>query len=135
MKKGIKADLVAPCGMNCDLCIAYQRTHDRCLGCNIGCNKRLSANCPIVNCIIRKGECCNCRIYPCYRLKQLDKRYRMYYNYSIIKNLDFIKEHGVLKFIAVQSEDWRCENCGELMCVQTKKCLKCKTLRNKINRI
>ena len=95
--------LIAPCGMNCSLCIAYQfRKNDinkkgfhkkYCSGCiprGENCTHMRDA-CQLLS----KGSirfCYECSNYPCKRLKALDKRYLTKYHMSMIENLDYIKE-------------------------------------------
>jgi hypothetical protein len=99
MKK-TDSSLISPCGMNCSLCLGYQREKNHCKGCrnenNIKYKTKGSNNCVIKGCKLLKdtksGFCYECTKYPCTRLKQLDKRYRTKYNMSMIDNLEYIKE-------------------------------------------
>lgn len=128
---------IAPCGMNCSLCLAYQRdvnsknsTCSGCLGSNLN-KPSYCVRCPIKLCRERKPKknkyCFSCKIYPCARLKRLDKRYRTRYNMSMIENLDTIREKGIREFTKVQKEKWTCPECGSLICVHRAICLKCDT--------
>lgn len=127
----IAAALIAPCGMNCALCMAYQRKKDRCSGCNLDdTNKPKSCiRCIIVNCELRKqtasGFCYECPKYPCARMKQLDKRYRTKYHMSMRENLEFIKSNGLDAFVQYETKRWQCRNCGQLASVHRTKCLYC----------
>ena len=67
----------------------------------------------------------DCTIYPCKRLKQLDKRYRNKYHMSMIENLNFIQKQGIRKFITWQKEKWTCKKCQHLLCVHKPGCLHC----------
>lgn len=86
--------LIAPCGMNCNICYAHVRDKDRCTGCreNAASIFKYCAKCIIRNCeYFESGEerfCFSCPNYPCTRLKQLDKRYRNKYHMSMIENLE-----------------------------------------------
>ena len=123
--------LIAPCGMNCDFCMAYLRKHRKCPGCHgEDTNKSVSAvKCIIRNCemikISRSGFCYECIKYPCKRLKQLDKRYRTKYSMSMIENLESIKGIGLSAFIANEKERWRCRKCGGVVCVHRGYCFSC----------
>ncbi len=123
--------LIAPCGMNCALCMAYQRMKDRCSGCNLGGKNKpgYCIRCFIVNCELRKqtesGFCYECPKYPCARMKQLDKRYRTQYRMSMLENLEYIRANGLKKFIEYESGRWRCQNCGRLVSVHRTYCLHC----------
>ncbi len=120
---------IAPCGMVCSLCHAYQRSKNTCGGCKSGvnifdyCNKCIIRNCPNIN--KTSAYCFYCTDFPCKRLKALDSRYRKKYNMSFIENLNTIKERGVNAFIAATENRWKCESCGGLICIHKKQCLKC----------
>ncbi|MDD2376488.1 MAG: DUF3795 domain-containing protein [Clostridia bacterium] len=123
--------MIAPCGMNCALCLAYQRDKKRCMGCNsndINMPKSCQ-NCIIKNCDKKKSinlkQCYECDDYPCKRLKQLDKRYKSKYNMSMIENLNNIKNIGIKEFLKNEDKRWKCRKCGGLICVHRNKCLKC----------
>lgn len=129
-------DMVAYCGMNCSLCVSYQaglydinsQGFNRwyCLGCiPIGKHCTFLKN----HCVhITKGEyrfCFECVDFPCKRLIDLDKRYRLRYHMSMIDNLQFIKEKGIELFIEDQIKQWSCDKCGELICCHINTCISC----------
>ncbi|WP_409228716.1 DUF3795 domain-containing protein [Gudongella sp. SC589] len=141
----IEEDLVAPCGMNCSLCISYQfgkndlnkkgfhRTY--CPGC-IPRGK----NCTYMKSTcdkLGKGKvrfCFECDDFPCKRLKILDKRYRTKYHMSMIENLNYIKENGLEAFLREEELKWRCSQCGGTVCCHNGLCLNCNIntlIRNK----
>jgi hypothetical protein len=125
-------DLIAPCGINCGTCSAYLREKkNRCHGCrhaelNIPTTR---LNCSIKNCEhLQKTEsklCCDCLMYPCARLKHIDKRYRIRYKTCLIKNLDTIRETGMVSFLENEVTKWSCPNCGSILSVHKDHCLKC----------
>lgn len=117
--KGIKASLIAPCGMNCALCIAYIREKNQCPGCRTS-GKDFHAKCIIKNCKMGLRFCSSrCKLYPCKRLKSLDKRYRTRYGMSMIENLENIKKNGTRKFIKQEKKKWM--KTGKVFCVHRKK--------------
>ena len=137
--------LIAPCGMNCSLCIAYQaKLYDlnkqgfrrkNCPGClprGENCT-HMRNHCDLVG----KGHvrfCFECGDFPCKRLKNLDKRYRTKYHLSMIENLNCIKEQGMETYLAKEKTRWRCPECGENICCHNGLCLNCdleKLLRNR----
>lgn len=127
-------DLIAPCGMNCGLCIGHLREKKPCGGCFAKNDKNKPKNCrscSIVNCESLKktasGFCYECPSFPCNRLKNLDKRYRTNYGMSMLKNLDFIDKYGLDKFLLNEEKRWTCKTCGQGLCVHRKYCLNCKT--------
>lgn len=124
-------ELIAPCGMNCSLCLAYLRPKNKCPGCRL-LNDEIKRSC--VNCTIRKCEylsrtsskfCYECEKYPCRRLKQLDARYRKNTKMSMIDNLNYIKMNNLNKLIRQEIKRWKCPTCHEMICVHRDKCLKC----------
>jgi len=52
---------------------------------------------------------------------------------SFIDNLNFIKEHGIDKFLTKQREDWKCPDCDEVICCHNGICFNCslEELKNK----
>ena len=127
----LQPENIAPCGMNCALCMAFQRANKRCPGC-----RQEDPNMPqyCKTCIIRSCPtirdntshlCYECDIMPCKRLKQLDARYRKKYEMSMISNLLNIKEDGIDSFLVNQAKKYTCSKCGDLMCVHRSRCLTC----------
>jgi hypothetical protein len=127
------SSLTAPCGMNCALCLGYQRKKNTCPGCRYGaksdssfCRKCVIRNCETVQ-TSASGFCFECEKYPCTRLKNLDKRYRTKYGMSMLENLNDINAAGMNAFIKNQIQRWTCPACGGLLCVHRNVCLKCGT--------
>ncbi len=132
--KGMKPELIAPCGMNCRLCMAYQRVKKPCDGCRGSdvlkpsyCLNCVMRNCPEIK-NSKTGLCHECSQFPCKRLKQLDKRYRTKYGMSMIENLQFIKAEGMDAFLLKQEKQWTCKACGAILSVHRDFCLCCKAL-------
>jgi hypothetical protein len=135
----MRAELIAPCGMNCRLCYAYQREKKKCSGCRNesdikyktkGCTSCIIKNCPTIK-NNDSGFCYECDKFPCQRLKQLDKRYRTKYHMSMLENLEAIKEYGLDAFLQQEEKRWTCSECGSLVSVHKEACLKCKTAYKK----
>lgn len=127
---GFIPELVAPCGINCRVCYAFLRTKNKCPGCRIDGLKPMYCNrCIIAQCSILKetesGFCGDCAVYPCKRLKQIDKRYRLKYDTSLIGNLEAIRNIGITAFLDSDKERWRCKTCGGIICIHSSKCIKC----------
>lgn len=127
--KYISAKLIAPCGMNCNLCSARLREEKhivKCPGCRAADKEkpRSCVSCVIKNCaIIKKNDWkyCSpqCPQFPCRRLRNLDKRYRTKYGLSMIANLNTIADQGIRKFVAGEEKKW-VKN-GQVFCVHNKK--------------
>jgi hypothetical protein len=123
--------LIAPCGMNCGICLGYLRNKRKCPGCRGDDAQKMASctRCVIKNCETLKsnksGFCYECAIIPCLRLRQLDKRYRTKYKMSMLENLSQIKETGLNVFIENERERWKCPQCGGVICVHSGYCLVC----------
>ena len=124
MKKTIPVELIAPCGMNCNLCLGYLREKNKCPGCNSIDNKNsYHVSCMIRNCQIlqqNNWKYCSskCDKFPCTRLKNLDKRYRTKYGMSMIENLNHIDEQGIEEFLRQEEKRWIKED--KIFCVHRK---------------
>lgn len=131
--KVITSKLIAPCGMNCGICMAYLRDKKQCPGCK-GPDTNKSKSC--VQCIIKNCEiikekkfCFRCDKYPCFKLKNLDKRYRTKYKMSMIENLENIKKLGISEFVKNERIRWACSECGGTICVHKGYCIDCGAIR------
>jgi GNAT superfamily N-acetyltransferase len=137
--------LIAPCGMNCGLCIAYQaQKYDLdkqgfrrkyCPGClprGKNCLHMKDACDKMGKGLIR--FCYECIEFPCKRLKALDKRYRTKYHMSMIKNLITISEEGMKAFLESEEAKWRCSECGAAVCCHNGLCMHCNLDKLRLNR-
>jgi hypothetical protein len=131
-----KAELIAPCGMNCGICSGYLAgTRDvKARGIKIpyctGCRPRgkkcafLKKRCDLL--LNGKVQYCHeCRSFPCERLQGLDTRYQTLFRMSMIENLESIKENGIAQFLRQQSERWKCQKCGGVICCHNGVCFDC----------
>ncbi len=132
----MKTSLIAPCGMNCAICLGFLREKNKCPGCrkmdayksSFG-RKCIIRSCQILNKNKMKFCCDKCEKYPCQRLKNLDKRYRTKYEMSMIENLENIEKNGIRKFVKNEKKKWKCSKCGNILCVHRKFCLNCRKER------
>jgi hypothetical protein len=124
-------DLIAPCGMNCGICMAYLRVKNKCPGCRVNyINEPITrARCKIKNCAAFQKDkpryCFECDEFPCRNLKHLDKRYRTRYSMSMIENLENIRELGIRRFVKNEKVRWACSECGGTICVHKGYCYTC----------
>ena len=115
-------ELIAPCGINCGICRAFLRPKNKCAGCRqiVDVSQKARFNCVIRNCAQRAGPFCDsCPVFPCERIKHLDKRYQLRYAMSEIANLTLIHEQGINSFIDSETEKWIEDGC--VRCVHDKK--------------
>ena len=128
----MEKEMIAPCGMNCGICKFHYREKNTCVGC-----RELQKKAPETrfHCIVRECEilkdrkwifCSDkCEKYPCKRLKALDKRYSTKYHMSMLENLEYIKSHGVEKFLEKEENKWTCPECGRVVTCHGGMCLSC----------
>ena len=122
---------MAPCGLNCALCLGFQREKNRCGGClSETVRPGVCARCVIKFCPEKNGvntRICGtwCAKYPCARLKHLDLRYRTKYGESCLENITLIEASGIEALIVRDSEKWKCPVCGELLCCHKPNCIHC----------
>ncbi len=129
-------NMIAPCGMNCSICLKQFRSPSTCGGCNNDKQNQpqYCSSCIIKNCRKRLDNnykyCFQCNTFPCTRLKQLDKRYRTKYGMSMIENLCSIKDDGIRNYIKNEKTRWACSKCGSILCVHREHCPGCGIKRN-----
>ncbi len=132
-------ELIAPCGMNCRICLGYfgytssgKRRKMRCIGCTPS-----GKSCAFLKKYCKKltkkevDYCYECSEFPCSHLEKLDKGYRERYNMSMIENLKTIRDNGMDAFLKQQERKYRCPKCGGVICVHDKVCYSCKTTNEK----
>lgn len=125
----ITKDSIAPCGMNCALCSAFQRPSKPCDGCrgNDENKSRSCSRCAIRLCENKEKFCYECDDFPCKRLTDLDDRYQTRYGMSMLDNLHFIKTLGLREFVIKEENKWACKKCHQLICIHDHTCPQCKT--------
>ena len=136
----MQTKLIAPCGMNCRICIAFfgytmsgNKRKMKCIGCNP--NGKSCAHLKKYCKKLTKKEieyCYECNDFPCKQIQKLDIKYRKRFDMSTIDNLRIIKENGMEKFLQKQEEKYKCPKCGGIICVHNGKCYSCNTLQKKI---
>jgi hypothetical protein len=144
MGKEFSEDLVAPCGMDCNICSGYlAMQHDvkkkgiRMSYCS-GCRPR-DKKCAFLKKKCKRllhhsvTFCYECPEYPCENLKSIDTRYTTFFRMSLLENLTFIKKNGMEDFLRAQKEKWRCPTCGGAICCHNGLCFHCniETLQTK----
>ena len=131
--KGFSTELIAPCGMNCRICIGYfgytmsgQKRKMQCIGCNPSGKScaHLKKYCGK----LKKKEieyCYECLDFPCEQLRKLDMKYRIRFDMSTVANLEYIRDKGMKKFLQEQEERYKCPSCQGVICVHNGKCYSC----------
>jgi hypothetical protein len=115
-------ELIAPCGMNCGICKAHLRQNNPCHGCNYAEQNRPKTRerCRLRLCNKRKGKFCySCAEFPCDRLRRLDNRYQTRYGISEIRNLKYLRDNGIERFMEEEHRRWVSDK--GILCVHDKK--------------
>ncbi len=125
VKNPFKTTLIAPCGMNCAICMAFLRKKNRCGGCYAP-DRLCNIKCTISACeMVRDRYQHTCTNFPCKRLKHLDDRYRKKYGMSMLENLEAIRKNGIREFVKTERERWTCTTCGGTIDVHHRRCSVC----------
>lgn len=125
----IASAMLAPCGMNCMVCYKHCHVNNPCAGCFQEDNGKPAhcRACKIKDCIQAKklSYCYECPVYPCARLRYLEKSYRTRYDVSLLENSAFVKEHGLEAFMQRQKERYTCPVCGGIISLHDTVCSEC----------
>ena len=119
---------IAPCGINCNVCMAFLRTKNKCPGCSgdDSGKPKTRLDCKIKTCeSLDSSFCFSCNEYPCSKIKHLDKRYTTKYKMSVIENLNNIKTKGIINFANEEKARWTCPDCKGTICVHKACCISC----------
>ena len=109
-----KYPAIGVCGLDCGLCPRYYtKGISRCPGCAGPDFINKHPSCSFITCCVKKKNlevCAECSKFPCPKFK-CDKEYQQlnesssYPSYKkVIPNLNFIKEHGIEKFVEQQKK-------------------------------
>jgi hypothetical protein len=109
-----KCPTIGVCGLDCGLCPRYYTVGtSRCPGCGGPDFFNKHPSCSFITCCVKKKNlevCAECSEFPCSKFKT-DEEYQQlkesssYPSYKIVMpNLNFIKEHGIKKFIDQQKK-------------------------------
>ncbi|MFC1487460.1 DUF3795 domain-containing protein [Thermoproteota archaeon] len=132
----MKTQLIAPCGMNCNVCSNYLALENDTKSKGIklpyckGCRPR-DKNCSFLKkrCELLSNNkvefCYECNEFPCGHLKNIARRYETHYHMNVVDNLWYIKEYGLAKFLETEKKKWDCPECGEVICCHNGICYSC----------
>ena len=130
----MKAELIAPCGLNCRVCKAICNDSDtKCVGClgEGGYKYKHCMECAIVHCEKRKTlpdiYCDTCPDYPCEANRELQTRYTTAYPLyeSPRGNLQLLRTRGMAALLEREEAFWSCPDCGGVISVHDGVCEKC----------
>jgi hypothetical protein len=138
----LKAELIAPCGMNCNVCSNYLAfVHDtKAKGVKLpycaGCRPR-DKQCAFVKKKCNKilnhhvAFCYECTEFPCELITNLAKGYEARYRMNMVENLRYIHEYGMTTFLESERTKWKCSQCGAVICCHNGICYTCNLERMK----
>jgi len=97
---------IACCGIDCGLCPRYHTDgQSKCPGCG-GVNfSEKHPSCSILTCCVNKKQfetCADCSDVPCEKIQHWDRADSFVTHKNALKNLQYIKEHGLPPFIHQQ---------------------------------
>ncbi len=134
MTKQFKAEMVAPCGLDCNICSQALLDVNPCPGCN-GSNENkpdfCAKHCGIILCRKRRENgykyCDECPDFPCEDVMEKENRYTTQYPHreSPLENLKMIREKGMDAFLEQEEKQWACPYCGSTYSVHNGTCIKC----------
>lgn len=138
MKNKFSKDLIAPCGMDCNVCSGFlAMRHDiknkgipmtYCQGCRPRDKKCafLKKRCER---LLKHSVtfCSECPEFPCENITHIDTRYQKFFRMSLLENLASIKTNGMEQFLRAEEEKWRCPNCGGTISCHNGLCFVCDT--------
>jgi hypothetical protein len=109
-----KFPTIGVCGLDCGLCPRYYtKGPSRCPGCGGPDFLNKHPSCSFITCCVRKKNlevCGQCPDFPCSKFKTEKEYQRLEESSSyppyraVMSNLNFIKEHGIKKFIDLQKK-------------------------------
>ncbi len=133
--KEMPVTMLAPCGINCEVCYVHLKKKKPCLGCRGQDDSKPEhcRKCKIKTCAIGQGIdfCFNCSTFPCTIIKRLDKSYRQRYQVSLIDNAMRLKTVGAKRYLSEEREKWTCTDCGGTVSLHDQICSECGN-KNKI---
>ena len=127
-------EMIAPCGLDCSLCMFAHAKEKPCLGCNVDSDSKpvFCANwCKIIPCEkrVKNGYefCDECPDYPCEDMMERETRYTTAYplKESPMQNLKDIRSMGMEAFLEQQRKRFTCAKCGGPICIHNGICRDC----------
>lgn len=143
----MKSELIAPCGMNCNVCSNYLAlVNDTkakgiklpyCKGCRLQDKKCSFIKRKCKKILNHKVDFCyECDSFPCEALTKLGNSYELNYKMNMVDNLNLIKNKGMQAFLESEKKKWKCPKCGKIICCHNGICYSCnlEKMRNKKKR-
>lgn len=100
MPQPIDSSMIAPCGINCNICDVHLQDKKSCHSCLKACGNKpaICENCNIATCARSQGlsYCYDCAEYPCSVLENMDLSFKDKYQVSMIAQSNLLKEIGMI---------------------------------------
>jgi hypothetical protein len=124
---------LAPCGVFCGACPAFNKT---CLGCpskNINQKRTSKWRCKIRTCCYEEKNipfCGYCTQFPCDTInkKLIDSHFgeaAFNYRHELPENINKLRELGLKDYLTYQKQRWVCPLCGGTVTFYHYKCSEC----------
>ncbi len=126
--------MIAPCGLDCTICHRAVDPVKPCRGCRGPDELKTDFcryRCTIKKCDKRKNFamdfCDECPECPCEEVLEKETRYTSEYPLveSPLENLKHIRQDGMDAFLAQETAQWTCVDCGGVICVHSGTCAGC----------
>ena len=99
----IDSSMIAPCGVNCDVCDIHLQDKKSCHSCMKLCGNKpaICEKCSIANCARSKGVayCHECEDFPCLEIKNMELSFQDKYRVSMIASSHRLKNIGMEAYL------------------------------------
>ena len=105
--------------IRCDGCLS-DHVYGRCIDCRHGFRRCAEEK--------KVNWCFQCSDFPCKRLENFSTIHvvsGICHHKKVIENLQFIKDHGIEKWVEQQDKEGTCPNCGKMLYWYSLKCPRC----------
>lgn len=120
----------AVCGLFCGTCPSFPDSCHGCLSDKVAVHCK---NCPngIRECAMEHAvtRCYECGAFPCDRLEKFSRQHYQNgigHHENVIKDLEYMRQHGVEDWVREQTEENTCSKCGKLIYWYDKKSHVCR---------
>ena len=128
MPDAIPPELLAPCGMNCQVCYRHLTPRRACLGCRGGASNTPPhcRDCALKACAAERGVafCAACSRFPCKSMAALEKTYQKRWGISLAETGRRAAAGEAEALLAGQRRRWLC-TCGGVISLHDGVCSEC----------
>ena len=128
MPDAIPPELLAPCGMNCQVCYRHLTPRRACLGGRGGASNKPThcRDCALKACAAERGVafCAACSRFPCKSMAALEKTYQKRWGISLAETGRRAAAGEAEALLAGQRRRWLC-TCGGVISLHDGVCSEC----------